>query len=69
VGDDEEEVELLLSFEEEGKEYVLVRILDPVLLVGKASADENEQKVVLLSEEESDRIMPILEKMFLDYQE
>lgn len=69
VGDDEEEVELLLSFEEEGKEYVLVRILDPVLLVGKASADENEHKVVLLSEEESDRIMPILEEMFLDYQE
>jgi len=69
LGDDEEEVELLLSFEEEGTEYVLVRILDPVLLVGKASEDENEQKVVLLSEDESDRIMPILEEMFLDYQE
>jgi hypothetical protein len=67
--DDEEEVEVLLSFEENGIEYVLVRLLDPVLLVGKASADKNDQKCILLSEEEADKVMPALEKMFLEYQE
>ena len=35
VGDTEEEVEILVSFEEDGQEYHLVRLLDPVLLVGK----------------------------------
>lgn len=69
VSDEEEEVEILLSFEEGDTEYVLVRLLDPVLLVGKASEDENEQKCVLLSEDEADKIMPALEKMFLEYQE
>lgn len=33
--DTEEEVEILVSFEEEGREYHLVRLLDPILLVGK----------------------------------
>jgi hypothetical protein len=69
VGDDEEEVEVLLSFEEDGREYVLVRLLDPVLLVGKASMDKNDQKCILLSEEEADRVMPVLEQMFLENQE
>lgn len=69
VDDDEEEVEVLLSFEEDGREYILVRLLDPVLLVGKASMDNNDQKCVLLSEEEADRVMPVLETMFLEYQE
>jgi Protein of unknown function (DUF3727). len=66
IGDDEEEVEVLLSFEEDGREYVLVKLLDPVLLVGKASVDKNDQKCFLLSEEEADRVMPVLEKMFLE---
>ena len=35
VDDTEEEVEILVSFEEDGQEYHLVRLLDPVLLVGK----------------------------------
>lgn len=35
--DTEEEVEILVSFEEEGREYHLVRLLDPILLVGKVS--------------------------------
>jgi hypothetical protein len=69
VSDEEEEVEILLSFEEEDVEYVLVRLLDPVLLVGKASEDENQHKCILLSEDEADKIMPALEKMFLEYQE
>jgi len=35
VDEAEEEVEILVSFEENGREYHLVRLLDPVLLVGK----------------------------------
>ncbi len=35
VDETEEEVEILVSFEEDGQEYHLVRLLDPVLLVGK----------------------------------
>ena len=69
VDDDEEEVEILISFEEEGVEYVLVRLLDPVLLVGTASENEDEQKCFLLTEEEADEVMPVLERMFLEYQE
>lgn len=69
VEDDEEEVEVLLSFEEDGREYVLVRLLDPVLLVGKASTDKNDQRCILLSEEEADRVMPVLEQLFLENQE
>lgn len=37
VEETEEEVEILVSFEEEGREYHLVRLLDPILLVGKVS--------------------------------
>ena len=33
-GDDDEDVELLLSFEYDGRQYYLVRSLDPILLVG-----------------------------------
>lgn len=40
VADTEEEVEILVSFEESGKEYHLVRLLDPILLVGKVSSVE-----------------------------
>lgn len=69
IDDEEEEVEILLSFEEEGTEYVLVKLLDPVLLVGRASEDENDQKCILLTEEEADRTMPALEEMFLKFQE
>ena len=68
IDDDEEDVEILLSFEHEDTEYCLVRLLDPVLLVGKAIS-EDEQKVKLLTTDESDEIMPILEEMFLNAQE
>ena len=68
IDDEEEDVEILLSFEHEDTEYCLVRLLDPVLLVGKAiSADE--QKVRLLTPEESDKVMPVLEELFLNSQE
>ena len=54
-----EEVEVLLSFEHRGKEYNLVRLLDPILLVGKAD-DSMPGNRVLLSPEEADAVMPVL---------
>ncbi|KAL3796826.1 hypothetical protein ACHAW5_002512 [Stephanodiscus triporus] len=62
----EEEVEILVSFEEDGREYHLVRLLDPVLLVGKTGAENTR---ILLTPEESDTVMPKLEAMFMSYQE
>ena len=87
--DDEEDVEILLTFEHNGQEYNLVRLLDPVLLVGKTMEEEEEdvpeelngsskgnkkknkkkeqqQKCILLTPQESDKIMPILEQMFFE---
>lgn len=66
VDDTEEEVEILVSFEEDGQEYHLVRLLDPVLLVGKIG---NENTRILLTPDESDIVMPKLESMFMSYQE
>ena len=62
--DEEEEVEILLSFEFEGMEVNLVKLLDPVLLVGKADP-ESELRRILLTEEESDEVLPALEELFL----
>jgi hypothetical protein len=66
MDDTEEEVEILVSFEEDGREYHLVRLLDPVLLVGKIGAENTR---ILLTPEESDTVMPKLEAMFMSYQE
>ena len=71
--DDEEEVDVLLSFEHRGKEYQLVRIRDPILLVGKkpTAADDTTATMetrLLLTKEESTEIMPTLEDMYLNYQ-
>lgn len=63
---DEEEVEVLLSFDHRGKDFNLVRLLDPILLVGKRDPSMPENRV-LLTAEESDKIMPLLEDMFLEY--
>lgn len=63
---DEEEVEVLLSFEHRGKDFNLVRLLDPILLVGKADPNSPDNRL-LLTPEESDQIMPILEEAFLDF--
>lgn len=60
----DEEVEVLLSFEHGGKEFNLVRLMDPVLLVGKTSNDEPGKRL-LLSAKESSAVMPVLEQMFL----
>lgn len=66
--DGEEEVEILLSFEHRGKEFNLVRLLDPVLLVGKQDP-ENEERRLLLTLDESEKVMPVLENMFLEFHE
>jgi hypothetical protein len=64
--DDEEEVEVLLSFDYKDEEYCLVRMLDPILLVGKPDPN-NPNNRILLTTEESETIMPIIEDMFVDY--
>jgi hypothetical protein len=66
--DGDEEVEVLLSFEHRGKEFNLVRLLDPILLVGKTDAERPGLRV-LLTPEESDSVMPLLEELFLEFHE
>eukprot|EP00536_Pseudo-nitzschia_multiseries_P012933 jgi/Psemu1/33619/gm1.33619_g len=63
---DEEQVEVLLTFEHRDKEINLVRLLDPVLLVGKPDKERADLRV-LLSPDESEKIMPILERTFLTF--
>ena len=69
-GDDEyngkDEVELLITFDHRGKEYNLVRLLDPVLMVGKVDPERPDLRL-LLTPEESESVMPILENSFLRY--
>jgi hypothetical protein len=43
-------------------------LLDPVLLVGKEDP-ENPERRILLSLEESEKVMPVLEGMFLEFHE
>ena len=62
----DEEVEVLLKFEHRDKEYNLVRFMDPILLVGRQDPD-NAERCLLLTPEESDRVMPLLEGLFLDF--
>jgi hypothetical protein len=64
----EEEVEVLLSFDHRDTEFNLVRLLDPVLLVGKTDSERPDLRM-LLTPEESDVMMPALEDMFLKYHE
>lgn len=66
IAEDEEDVEILLTFEHKGKEFNLVRLIDPMLLVGK-NIKGDDSKCILLSPDEADKILPILEEMFLGY--
>lgn len=66
IPEDEEDVEILLTFEHKGKEFNLVRLIDPMLLVGRNIKDD-DSKCVLLSPEEAEEILPMLEEMFLGY--
>lgn len=65
--DGDEEVEILLSFEHRDMEFNLVRLLDPVFLVGKAIPGDSSKRI-LLTKAESDAVMPMLEEMFLDFE-
>ncbi|KAL3927538.1 MAG: hypothetical protein SGBAC_013046 [Bacillariaceae sp.] len=64
--DGEEEVEVLLTFEHRETEFHLVRLLDPVLLVGKTDSERPDLRV-LLTPQESDKVMPFLEDGFLKH--
>mmetsp|Transcript_16599 Transcript_16599/g.21603 ORF Transcript_16599/g.21603 Transcript_16599/m.21603 type:complete len:262 (-) Transcript_16599:263-1048(-) len=64
--DDEEDVEMLLAFEVDGVEYNLVKLLDPVLLVAKK---DEENRYLILDEEESAEILPVLEELFVEFEE
>ena len=66
--DGEEEVEVLLSFEHRGREFSLVRLMDPILLVGKTDPERSDLRI-LLTPQESEKVMPLLEEMFLEYHE
>jgi hypothetical protein len=66
--DGEEEVELLLAFEHRDREFSLVRLMDPVLLVGKTDPERPDLRL-LLTPDESEKIMPMLEDAFLKYHE
>ena len=58
-----EEADLLLTFDCKGKEYTLVRPRDLLLLVGKADSDGNKDQMILIDDEESEKIMPSLMDM------
>lgn len=64
----EEEVEVLMSFEHRDREYHLVRLLDPILLVGKSDPSNPENRL-LLSPQESEDVVPLLEELFVQFQE
>lgn len=68
LDEDDEEVEVLLSFEHRGKEFNLVRILDPVLLVGTECPEFPDNRI-MLTPQESESVMPILEELFLEFHE
>lgn len=57
-----EAADLLLSFEYEGQEYNLVKPTDLMLLVGKEDVGKTEQRV-LITDEESEELMPTLVEM------
>lgn len=68
ISEAEEEVEIIVTLENQGIEYSLVRLLDPVLLVGRVLEDDDNKRF-LLTEEESDLIMPRIEELLLDYED
>jgi hypothetical protein len=63
--DDGEEVDVMFSFEHDGNEYQLVRLMDPMMLVGKKPDGADADLRVLLSLEESEAVMPIIEELFV----
>lgn len=73
IDDDEDEdgddegvefaADLLLSFDYDGKEYNLLRPTDLMLLVAKDDPSGNAEQRILISDEESEEIMPALMEM------
>jgi len=59
TGDDEEIVEMIATFEHDDEEYVLVRIVDPFLLIAK---DLGDGQYNLLTEEEAEVVGPLIEE-------
>ena len=57
----------MLSFEHRDKEFHIVRLLDPVLLVGINDTEKKERRI-LLSPKQADAVMPALEEIFLQNQ-
>lgn len=63
----EENIDLIASFWHAGVEYSLVKHLDPILLVAQIPEGEEEsRRFSLLSEAESAKINPIIEKLLLE---
>jgi len=58
-------VEVIADFELRNVEYSLVRVMDPVLLIAKvvtpADGTSEEEEFILLSEDEAERIAPLVE--------
>ena len=64
--DDEEPVEMLLAFDFNDREYNVVRLIDPVMLVGRVTKGEGgEERVTLLGEDDGDA-MERIEEAFLE---
>ena len=68
LDEDEEDVEVLLIFEHREKEYNLVRLIDPVMIVEKNTKGDSPL-CILLSLEEADEVMPVLKELFQAYQD
>ena len=70
--EEDEEVQVILTFDKDGTEYTLVRELEPMLLVGKVPKPEdlNDDLTmdmrILLDAEESDAVVPKLMEMYND---
>ena len=65
---DEEDVEILLTFEHWGKEFNLVRLIDLVLMI-RNNTEGKDLICILLLLEEADETMTVLAEMFLGYQD
>lgn len=69
-GDDEETEEALLlgEFEHDGKELLIVQMLDPLYVVGK-QAKANEKQFTVPSEEEMEAVSDTIEQLVIEFEE
>jgi hypothetical protein len=59
-----EEVEVIMTFEHEGKEYSLVKMLDPVMLVAK---EIKGGRFELLTDDEGEKVIDNIEKSYAGF--